>query len=631
MSYEPHLKRGGELYHYRTVGSRNGYSKDPNYRPKGQKAVGKLVNGKYVYSIQPKKTSLSDRFNAARKSAGNWLSDRGRDVSKAASSARKSAGRLASKVGSSAKKAYGSAKEAITGSNAKKSYQRNTILVNNTTNYNTNRGTVVTDNIRGRKRTRAEQAKASKQQYDKSLFGRAENAAKSISKAANSAKNSAAKLAFSASKNASKVAKNAGKAINTARENAGEFLTGKKAKAGINRNRNVANKASESYWNSLTGKDKGSGNSYTKMKAADRVADTAFEKMQEYQKQYDKTLPGKAKKIASDAKYQIESLPSNAKKSISKAGKRIKDLPGDIDYAAWKAGNKVKDTAEKIKDAVADIPYKAKNAWNGNAYGSSSGKEQAKIAKDWEKYYRDNANDTPTFRKTNKDYGWEPETAENIIQRNRERANNIKKANKMAETAKSWQEGYDKSIMGRAEKALSKAGDTAKKAGESVSKFASDSFDSAKKSASEGAKRAGEFISGLTKKKEKSKSNQKATSHFELDKETGQTVYINENGEKVNKSGKNNNSTNTNNTSTKRSGNAKSYVDRIVSSSSKNSSKSSNSAKSDYERELEFNSRKNNEFGMGNASENPNFSYYTVDKETGKTVWVDKNGKKHYN
>lgn len=111
MSYEPHLKRGGELYHYRTFGSRNGYSKDPNYRPKGKKAVGKLVNGKYVYSIQPKKTSLADRFNAARKSAGNWLNDRGRDVSKAASSARKSAGKFVSKASKQVSKAASGAKK----------------------------------------------------------------------------------------------------------------------------------------------------------------------------------------------------------------------------------------------------------------------------------------------------------------------------------------------------------------------------------------------------------------------------------------------------------------------------------------------------------------------------------------
>lgn len=40
---------GGSLKHYRTKGSRNGYSKNPNYKVVGQRAKGRLVNGRYVY------------------------------------------------------------------------------------------------------------------------------------------------------------------------------------------------------------------------------------------------------------------------------------------------------------------------------------------------------------------------------------------------------------------------------------------------------------------------------------------------------------------------------------------------------------------------------------------------------
>ena len=40
---------GRTLMHYRTKGSRNGYSKDPNYRPVGQQAQGRFINGRYVY------------------------------------------------------------------------------------------------------------------------------------------------------------------------------------------------------------------------------------------------------------------------------------------------------------------------------------------------------------------------------------------------------------------------------------------------------------------------------------------------------------------------------------------------------------------------------------------------------
>lgn len=50
MRYIPHLRKGGELYHYRTFGSRNGISTTPGYKAKGKKAVGVLTaSGRYVY------------------------------------------------------------------------------------------------------------------------------------------------------------------------------------------------------------------------------------------------------------------------------------------------------------------------------------------------------------------------------------------------------------------------------------------------------------------------------------------------------------------------------------------------------------------------------------------------------
>ena len=48
-SYKGVNLNGDTLMHYRTKGSRNGYSKNPNYRAVGQKAKGQLINGQYVY------------------------------------------------------------------------------------------------------------------------------------------------------------------------------------------------------------------------------------------------------------------------------------------------------------------------------------------------------------------------------------------------------------------------------------------------------------------------------------------------------------------------------------------------------------------------------------------------------
>lgn len=55
-SYKGVNLNGDALMHYRTKGSRNGYSKNPNYRAVGQRATGRLVNGRYVYDT-PKYSS----------------------------------------------------------------------------------------------------------------------------------------------------------------------------------------------------------------------------------------------------------------------------------------------------------------------------------------------------------------------------------------------------------------------------------------------------------------------------------------------------------------------------------------------------------------------------------------------
>lgn len=97
MRYIPHLRRGGELYHYRTAGSRNGISTTEGYRAKGKRAVGvRQADGTYLYrtssmgaynSANPGRGRVIvrqgqySRANTANRSIGNWLSDRGRQAS----------------------------------------------------------------------------------------------------------------------------------------------------------------------------------------------------------------------------------------------------------------------------------------------------------------------------------------------------------------------------------------------------------------------------------------------------------------------------------------------------------------------------------------------------------------------
>ena len=65
-NYYGNRGNGSSLRHYRTKGSRNGYSKDPNYRPVGQQAQGKIVNGRYVYDSPSPSSSIQ---NGAK---NNW-------------------------------------------------------------------------------------------------------------------------------------------------------------------------------------------------------------------------------------------------------------------------------------------------------------------------------------------------------------------------------------------------------------------------------------------------------------------------------------------------------------------------------------------------------------------------------
>lgn len=62
------------LMHYRTKGSKNGYSKSKYYTPVGQKAKGRWVNGKYVYDATTKGAKNDWQ------QSGNWQSQYSRSV-----------------------------------------------------------------------------------------------------------------------------------------------------------------------------------------------------------------------------------------------------------------------------------------------------------------------------------------------------------------------------------------------------------------------------------------------------------------------------------------------------------------------------------------------------------------------
>ena len=86
MSYNPYGGKytyGGSLKHYRTAGSKNGVSTDPNYKPIGKKAVGRIIgkrpDGTPIYSYGPQSAGQKDRNTQALQRAVSGQQNRSRN------------------------------------------------------------------------------------------------------------------------------------------------------------------------------------------------------------------------------------------------------------------------------------------------------------------------------------------------------------------------------------------------------------------------------------------------------------------------------------------------------------------------------------------------------------------------
>ena len=62
---------GGSLMHYRTPGSKNGISNTPGYRAIGQRAKGRLIDGRYVYEANSRPYGGSNASPSSRAKAAN--------------------------------------------------------------------------------------------------------------------------------------------------------------------------------------------------------------------------------------------------------------------------------------------------------------------------------------------------------------------------------------------------------------------------------------------------------------------------------------------------------------------------------------------------------------------------------
>lgn len=496
MSYQPHLHKGGELYHFRTKGSKNGVSNTPGYRAVGKKAVGFLnAAGQYVYNNAAK----------AAGSAGNWLSDRGKQVSKAATNAYNSVSgknyrdarakqsyhayrknwasddlgdpisgyqqnERAKRATSANKKAKNLSAESskyvqavrsnrITANESKALGREDAQRVGSRMNANAGRAATAKKNAdnamqkaynrgaeyrdwvqKGANRMRAhagQEAKA-KREADNSLYGKLDNATKGARNWLSNKGEDISRAANSAGNSISKTAKKAGEALNSARDSAGNWLS-----------------------------DRGEDIS----RAAKNARTKVFGDPMEYQRQ-----DYKARRYEEESRDPVRALgyASNTK---------------DARPSTWfdkDAGLTGRDYSQQIADKQRVLVGKAAKARQAAKNETVEGKLD-NLGKDI----------SNTAKKAKKAVsGAASDAAKNI-----------------GDTAKKAGDAISKTASDAkktASKVVSGAGKAAGRAAKTVGNFASTSFSSAKKAVGSGANRAGEFISGLFGKK-KSKSTRKPT------------------------------------------------------------------------------------------------------------------------
>lgn len=320
MSYQPHLHKGGELYHFRTKGSKNGVSNTPGYRAVGKKALGFLNSaGQYVYN--------------------------------------------------NASKAAGAAKEFVTGNKAKREYEINKWDATNRGIYNPHKDTVTQDQMRGMRRTSNEKAKIAKAKYDRTLPGIAQNTKAAIKTTGKNVGNWLNNRAGDAKKAGNAI----GEAASSAYKNVREFVTGENAKKELDR-------TTKGFSGLVTGK---SGKKKAKEqygKTLPGMIDNAKKGINDIINDPKKAANDARKNAGnwlSDRGEDIAKAANKAKKSASKA---LNDAGKSLDDARKNAGNWMRDRGEDI----AKTASKAKNTVSSLASNvSESAKKAAGDIRDW--------------------------------------------------------------------------------------------------------------------------------------------------------------------------------------------------------------------------------------------------------
>lgn len=363
MSYNPHARYryGGELYHGRTKGSRNGVSNTPGYIAKGKLAVGKrMPDGTYMYTD----TGTGDATYGRQKNFQRMAAERDRNQ-RQGSAINARMGRIATNAagGREAQQAKGSAMNAT---------------------------------------LRRDQ----KQKFDNSLQGKVHYAGKAVGKVASNAGNWLGERANEARSTIGRAASNAGNWLNARRNDLGNLWDGKAGKGtGLDQMREYgrsgrgkeAQAAKESYNRSIVGRinnarqnagnwlrDRGIELGDTAKRAASAASRFAGDVARRAGEAWD----GKAGKGTAKQQMQAYGRSGRGKEAQEAKERYDRSIVGRLDNARQNAGNWLRDrgvelesTAKKaagtVGRAASDVARRAGEAWDGQA-GRGTGKETAR-------------------------------------------------------------------------------------------------------------------------------------------------------------------------------------------------------------------------------------------------------------
>jgi hypothetical protein len=726
MSYTPHLRRengysyGGYLKHYRTKGSRNGYSNDPNYKPVGQRAQGELIDGRYVYEgakakssnrlngnndviyekrikekIIPEKRIFEKRTPSPSKpirtqpqqkqnwfqrgvsnvgkaatSAGNWLGDRGRDAGKAVGSAASNAGRSIGKAatsagnwlgdrgrdaGKAASKTVESVKKAgrnvtgfVTGSSTKEADKKYDVAKINS-KYANRAGIQRIKNVDNTGKKRYETA------FDNAL-NKGRERLNQRANAINTNRSLQNRLSDALNERDSKIDKAKDGREKTYRRNEyGEKISevqNESRVGGVEANRKAAQsnkefrKAAEDVQKAKAKRSVDNASTINEVRISSVEKNRkAAEARKEKEKAHERTLPGIISNPGKAAKNVGETIDTASKD----ASKWISDRFGEAKSTAKKAGKAVGSAASKAGEAVGEA---AKETWEFTKPGGTLDKAAVGAAKKAGKAVGKAANEGLENAKSFVKKVTGIEAKEERERQEKSRRQGIDTAEKTLSTAKTASErekalrdlikahdsGPDNGMneRGNYNKGDTKLGPYLERAKNNIERI-----DNLENNIKKGYYSGKELDRVKREIAENRIDNELTIGEFYNNKNASGKwgpMYNYKNGEKqLNQ--KNIYPENVPDNVSKQDWDryvAENYGhypndrghNKARSKSSKSSSKSS-SSQSEYEREKEFNSRKNNYFGLGDIESKPNFDHYTYDEKTGKTVWVDKNGKKH--